>query len=91
MGAGAVVVVDGEETGGAGTAASLLDHERLSARPKLYALLVLLGSTRLDMLRLLPWRAAHHAGFPSARLLLLAQASVVLEDLPQAAVHACYR
>lgn len=68
--------VDG---GWSASTSALLSHAQLSERPRLYAAVVLVACSRLDLLRLLPWVATGHAGFPTARVLLFTQLSVLLE------------
>ena len=66
------------------------EPRRAVQHAKLFAAVLVASGANLDLLRLLPWKATKHDGFPSARVLLLSQASIVLEDVPQAALQIAY-
>ena len=69
---------------------SILDVAAVRAHGSYYVSLVLLSATNLELLKLMPWRATLYDGFPSSRLMLLSQASVLLEDIPQLMIQGSY-
>ena len=69
---------------------SILDVAAVRASGSYYVSLVLLALTNLELLALLPWRSRIYDGFPTPRLMLLSQASVLLEDVPQLIIQVGY-
>jgi hypothetical protein len=64
-----------------------LDLEVLGRHAAAFAGILVLATTNLNLLILLPWRRTLYDGFPTARMLRWAQLTVFVEDLPQACDH----
>lgn len=69
---------------------SHLDFAVLGRHPAAFAAILVLATTNLNLLILMPWRAKDYDGFPTATLLRRAQLSVLIEDLPQIVLQSIY-
>jgi len=49
----------------------------------LYAIIMILAASNLEMLTFLPWKETSYSGFPDARMVQMTYITVVFEDIPQ--------
>eukprot|EP00966_Prymnesium_polylepis_P266829 6164174-Prymnesium_polylepis.1 len=68
-----------------------IDFKRLGSHADGYGLVLLLAVANLNVLILLPWKnATPYSGFPTARLLRIAQLGALSEDIPQLILQMIY-
>jgi len=68
----------------------LLDFEVARKYSGLYAGIILLAASNVELLKLLPWRSKAYDGYPNSRFLLAVQLAIALEDVPQLCVQVAY-